>query len=140
VPEGAEALAAVPAGARVVAVGDREVGDWTELRSALLMAKPGPVTITLQGAEPVTVELPADEEERAQLVASLEPEIEPVIGLVTSGSPAARAGLQPGGPVEAADGPPARRWRGPVSIIDAKADPPVAPAGRRGASAVRADE
>lgn len=135
-PEGAEALAAVPAGARVVAVGDREVGDWTELRSALLMAKPGPVTITLQGAEPVTVELPADEEERAQLVASLEPEIEPVIGLVTSGSPAERAGLQPGDRIEAADGQPVRSWRGLVSIIEAKADQPIELAVRRDATVI----
>lgn len=124
-PEGAQALAEVPAGARVVSVGDRTVDDWMELRTALLMAKPGPVTITFQGSDPVTIELPADEEERGQLVSALEPEIDPIIGLVTAGSPAERAGLQPGDRIEAADGQPVRSWRALVSIIETKADQPV---------------
>lgn len=113
----ARQAAAIPDGATVTAVGGVPVKTWSEMSDALRHAPAGPVTLTLAGAPPVTLELPAGRIRRGQLVSALAPFQEPVLGLVSPGEPAARAGLRPGDRVVTADGVPVRSWQQLVGAI-----------------------
>ncbi|HEX2092856.1 MAG TPA: RIP metalloprotease RseP [Longimicrobiaceae bacterium] len=107
---GAE-LRQVPPGARVAAVGQTPVESWDEIEEALADAPAGPVLLRLADAPPVTLHLPAAEEERARILALLQPFYEPVIPGVVQGRPAARAGIRAGDRVISAAGKPVRTWQ-----------------------------
>src|SRR5690606_9978544 len=87
-PAGTEALAALPPSAALPAAGGRAGEDWLDGRSALLIAPAGPVTLSFADGRTVTVDLPAEDTLRAELVRALEPELAPVVGRVMPGSPA----------------------------------------------------
>ncbi|MFO7259552.1 MAG: RIP metalloprotease RseP [bacterium] len=124
-PAGAEALAALPPSAEVVAVGDRRTEDWLEVRSALLIAPAGPVTLSFADGRTVTIDLPADDSLRADLVRALEPELAPVVGRVEPGSPAERAGLQAGDSIVEAGGRPVRVWQDLIAVVSPRAGEPI---------------
>jgi regulator of sigma E protease len=108
-PGGTEALAGIPAGARLVQVGPREVAHWHDIQQAFLELPAGPTRVVL--AEPATsveVRLPADEEARRRALGALRPWIEPEIGAVNPGSPADRGGLEGGDRILEVDGEPVR--------------------------------
>ena len=116
-PAGAEALAGVRPGSRVIAVNGRDVNDWGDVRVALLTASPGAVTMEFEDAPPATLTLPANDTARAEFVVAIDPGYPPIIGQVVDGSPAERAGLRPGDRVLGAAGQPVRRWSQLVTII-----------------------
>ncbi|HEV2146698.1 MAG TPA: RIP metalloprotease RseP [Longimicrobiaceae bacterium] len=121
----AATLARIPAGAEVQAVGQTRVEDWSELREALAAAPAGPVTLRLAAAPPVTVELPADEMERARALARVQPFAEPVIGEVVEGRPADQAGLRAGDRVLEAAGEPVQTWQDLESAIRSSPGEPL---------------
>lgn len=132
-PPGTEALADIPPGTLVTAIGDRTVENWTDLGHAFLLARPGPTSIELQDAQPVTVDVPADEDERMEIFRSLAPEQEPIVGSVASGMPAAGAGLQVQDRIVAVSGEPVRTWMDLVAAIETNPGRPLELTVERGA-------
>ena len=124
-PAGTEALATLPPSAELTAVGDRTVEDWLDVRSALLIAPAGPVTLSFADGRTVTVDLPAEDSLRAELVRALEPEIAPVVGRVLPGSPAERAGIQAGDSIIQAGGRPIRIWQDLLTVVSPRAGEPI---------------
>src|SRR5690606_27349392 len=124
-PPGAEALASVPPGSRVVAVGGRRVENSDDLQRALLRAKPGPVVLELVGGATVTLEVPSNDTAKAELIGALGPVYPPVIGRVVEGEPAAAAGLQAGDRVLAVDGEPIGSWPELVTRVQARPGQPL---------------
>jgi regulator of sigma E protease len=119
-PQGAAALAEVPSGTRVTAIGNTAIEDWGDLRDALLTAAPGPVVFHFEQGAPVTVEVPAADSLRIGLVQALEPGLTPVVGEVLGGSPAAVAGIQSGDLIESVDGATIGSWPQLVAAIEAR--------------------
>ncbi|HYJ79861.1 MAG TPA: RIP metalloprotease RseP, partial [Longimicrobiaceae bacterium] len=99
--------------------------EWREMTTALVEAPAGPVELRLQGAPPVTLDLPAGLEERERLVTALTPPIPPVIGEVEGDSPAERAGLHPGDRVVEAAGKPVADWTELVAAIQGSPGRPL---------------
>lgn len=124
-PPGTEALAELPPSAEVTAIGGRSVEDWLDLRSALLVAPPGPTAFSFADGRTVTVDLPGDDSLRAELVRALGPELAPVVGRVEPGSPADRAGLMARDSIVEAAGRPIRTWQDLLEVVSPRAGEPV---------------
>ena len=125
-PAGAEALANIPTGAKVVAVGDTPVEHWTGFTEALFRAPAGPIVVRFADAPPATLQLPMNDQERFELVAALQPVYEPAIGQIIAGSPAARSGLQPGDRIRTVAGRPIETWQEFVRVVRAHPERPLA--------------
>ncbi len=120
-PDGAEALARVEPGSRVVRVGERVVEDWGDVQRALLEAPPGPLVIELDDPpQRVEITLPPEETARRALVGSIAHWADAAVGQVNPGSPADRAGLQEGDQIVAVDGVPVSNWYEFVRQIEAR--------------------
>ncbi len=117
VPAASSELEQVPLGAQIVRVGQANVESWNDVADALAEAPAGPVTLHFAESEPVTLQLPADQLERAGVLAPLQPYTEPVIGEVVAGSPAARAGIEAGDRVLTVDGAPVATWAEFVDLV-----------------------
>ncbi len=89
-------------GAEIASVDGRPVANWYEIDRAIRQAEGDAVEIGL--ASERTISVPAGEENRAALAAALYPLTEPLVVEVESGSPAARAGIQPGDRILSIDG------------------------------------
>jgi regulator of sigma E protease len=131
-PEGAEAFASLPAGVHIRAVGSVSPAHWGEFQRALLDAPAGPAEVRFApsddlGAAPeiIRITLPDLEEDRVQLVRSLDYWIDPVVGDITPGSPAARAGLRNGDRILAVDGISVPRWVDFTRAIQARPERPT---------------
>ena len=122
---GAAALARIPVGAEVQAVGQTPVDSWNEVQEALAAAPAGPVTLRLAAAPPVTVDLPPAGAARDSVLARVQPFAEPEIRRVVEGGAAARAGLQAGDRVLAAGGKPVRAWQELEAAIRAHPEKPL---------------
>jgi regulator of sigma E protease len=116
---GAAELAKIPYGARVLSVGGTQVEVFEDVVEALVRAPGGPVQLTLENAPPVVLDLPSAQDRRAELVGALRASVDPVIGAVESGAPAARGGLREGDRVVSANGRPVRDWGELVETIQA---------------------
>jgi regulator of sigma E protease len=131
-PSGAEALADLPEGAYIRSVGSIEPAHWGELQRAILDLPAGPLEIRFdqQGAatpstEAVEVTLSEVQADRLQLLRSLDYWIDPVVGDVTPGSPAARAGLRNGDRILSVEGESVPRWGDFTRAIQARPDRPT---------------
>ncbi len=126
-PIGAESLATLEPGTRIVTVGGREIGDFTDLQLQLSAARPGPLEIGVEGGAPIRVQVPETDSARAALALSIEPvfAIEARVISVVAGEPAAQAGMEDGDLVVAAAGRPVERWQSFVSAIEASPGLPV---------------
>ncbi len=121
-PPGAEALAELPVGARLIAVGDREVDDWGDVQDAFIQAPAGPLTIvTREPRVEVEIDAASDPEARAQIFRGLSFWIDAEVGVVNAGSPAERGGLQTGDRVLVAGGVPMTNWFDFVDVVEARA-------------------
>jgi len=110
-PEGAEALARLPAGVNFVRVGDREIENWNDLQAAFLEADPGPVRVEVTDpAMEVDVTVPEGQQDQVQLVRSIEYWMEPVLSEVVGSGPAAEGGLEAGDRITSVDGDPVANW------------------------------
>lgn len=112
-PEGAWALADIPAGTRITRVGGRSVADMDDVARAFMAADAGELTLELAGAPDVTVTIPDRARDRQFLPLALEPvsTAEPVVGRLHPDGPAAQAGLEPGDRVVAVDGRAVATWQ-----------------------------
>jgi regulator of sigma E protease len=120
-PPGADALAQLPVGARVVRLGDAPAEHWGDVREALLEAPTGPLQVVY--AEPdgvVEIRVPSDERERQELAASVMHWVEPRVGALLPGSPAESGGIQAGDRILAVDGEPIRTWWEFVRAVESR--------------------
>jgi regulator of sigma E protease len=136
VPLGAAALRQLRTGDRIVRINDDSMTGWSDIQTALLTAKDAMIRIEVAGrSEPVLLEVPPSEQRaRAQVVEALSPWLDPVIGEVVPGQPAAAAGVRRGDRVLRADTVAVRRWEDFVRAVEASPGRPMPLLVRRGAA------
>jgi regulator of sigma E protease len=109
-PLSAPALAQLRAGDTVVAVNGAAVKNWNEVADAIAGTTAAAVTIRTNRSE-VRVPVAGDGAPTArELASAIDVFIPPVIGEVVAGSPASRAGLQPGDSIVSIGHAPLQRW------------------------------
>jgi regulator of sigma E protease len=118
-------LAVVPDGGTLTTVGGERVKTWQDVMGALAKAPAGPVELRFADAPPVTLNMPASQEQRIEVLNQVDPFREPVVSDVAAGSPAAKAGIRPGDRVLQADGRPVGSWLQLVSAIQTHAGKPL---------------
>ncbi len=145
------AAAGLREGDRIVAVGDRRVFTWETATVAILdeMLADGQIRLAVAdqagGERPVTLRTAGRESELTepgQLFAKLGlkpwfPEPEPILGKITSGGPAERAGLRDGDRILLADGKAITTWTGWVEVVRARPGELLDVTVRRGESEVQ---
>ena len=110
-PPGAEGLTQLPVGADLVSVGAVPIERWTDIPSAFDEVGPGATVLRTENpSAQVTVEMPADAESRRALAASIPVWLPAEIGIVNTGSPAARGGLEAGDRITSVEGVPIENW------------------------------
>ena len=125
-PPGAEALAQLTSGTRLISVGERQVSHWGDVQDGFLEAPAGPLTIV--GDEPRTVveiDIASDPQERIQVLQGLLYWIDAEVGFLNPGSPAERSGLEVGDRISVADGVAISNWWDLVDVIEARPDIPM---------------
>ena len=117
VPAQAQGLLDIPAGASIVRVGERPTSHWGEVREAILEAPDGPTSIVFEEpAGEVQVDLTGSEL-REQVFAAMDYWLDPVIQMVTPGTPADGAGIRSGDRVLAVDDLEITTWPQLVSTV-----------------------
>lgn len=119
-PAGAERVADVPLGTRVLEVDGREVDSWSDVINALALSPAGPITLRLAGGEAVALDLPVEDERRAELIDALNPAVDPVVGMLVEGAPAEGAGVRVGDRVVEVDGEPTPLWEDVVEAVSGR--------------------
>jgi len=126
-PPGAEGLATLHHGDRILRINGDTVATWNELQARLLE---GPDTIRLEVAgrpAPVVVHFPqGGQEARERAVRALRPLLPAKIGVVNPGQPAARVGLQGGDVVIRAGRDTVRSWDEMVRAVRRSPGKPLA--------------
>jgi regulator of sigma E protease len=136
-PPGAEGLATLRHGDRILRINGDTVATWNDLQERLL---DGPDTIRLDvegRPAPVVVRfppLPGGQGVREQAVRALRPLLPPTIGVVNPGQPAARMGLRGGDVVVRAGADTVRSWDEMVRAVRRSPGKPLALQVRRGDS------
>jgi regulator of sigma E protease len=132
-PAEAAPLLEIPEGAYFRSIGEVRPTHWGDVRRAILDLPAGPVEVryarTLDGVGGtgvVQLSLPESEEARIQILRGLDYWIDPVVGDVSPGSPAARAGLRNGDRLLSVDGEPVERWGDFTRAIQARPERPTA--------------
>jgi regulator of sigma E protease len=120
-PPGADALTGLPAGARLITVGERQVEHWGDVRDGILEAPPGPLRIVVDGPRAeVEIDVASDPQQRVQILQGLSRWIEAEVGGLDPGSAAERGGLEVGDRVLVAGGLPITNWYDFVEVIEAR--------------------
>jgi len=110
-PAGAEDLASVEVGSRIVRVGGESVGNWGAVFDALMDAPAGPITLDLvEPTRSVEIRLPEGRADRRDLAGAVLPWIEAGVGMTLPGEPAEEGGLEGGDRITAVGGTPVRTW------------------------------
>lgn len=95
-PVNAPQLSAIQAGDTIVAVNGLSVGSWSDIADRIMATDTGAVSVRTQRGE---VQVPvgrAGQPKAESILGAIDFYMAPVIGDVASGSPAKRAGIQPG--------------------------------------------
>ena len=120
-PAGAEALADIPSGARIVRIGDTEPHSWYQVQRAFLESPAGTLSVVTESpSASFEVEIPEGLEDRRALAGSLVPRVDPRVGRVTPGSAADGAAILPGDLVTSVAGIPVASWTEMVREIGAR--------------------
>jgi regulator of sigma E protease len=111
VPEGSEGILEIPLGAELVRLGDTQVEKWSDVQFGLFHAEPGPLTVAFRNpAGQVDVLVPEEEEARRYLASAPLHWIDPRVGAIEPGSPAAKGGIEAGDQILSVDGVPILTW------------------------------
>jgi len=118
-PPGTEALSEIPVGARITEIGGNPTTHWGEVRTGLLHAPPGPLSI--DWADPagrVVVQVPEDREGQIRMTVSLKSWVESGVGALEPGSPADKGGLEIGDRIVSVAGVEVETWWTLVAEIE----------------------
>ena len=125
-PRGAEALAELRPGDRIVAVGGQPVESWNDITERLATAESDSFGVTLSDGRNLMVRIhPAALRERSELLGVIAPQHPTLIERVEAGRPGARAGVQPGDTLLAINGQPATFQIGVLRQIQTNAGVPL---------------
>ena len=120
-PAGTGALADMAPGARVTRVGDVIPDSWGDIRRGLTESTPGPLEVATESPAAVfDIVVPDDEEERRALAAALQYWIDPVVGEMEPGGPAAASSIEGGDRITSVAGVPVRSWADMTREIGAR--------------------
>ena len=113
------ALLDVPIGARITAINDAPVTDWSEVEQAVYGATDS-IRYEFAGAPALTVPVPENDTARAMLAAAIEPRVRIPAGIATvvEGSPAERAGIVAGDEIVEVAGQPVSGWQEMVQVLE----------------------
>ena len=120
-----ELRSSIAVGDTIERVGGQRVSTWNEVQQRIADSPDTVLTIGTQRGEVTLAAGPARSDRRADLINALVPYLPPVIGKVVSGSPASRAGLQPGDSLVTVGGKPLVTWMDMTSVISASPGKPV---------------
>ncbi len=118
-PPGTEALSEIPVGARITEIGGNPTTHWGEVRTGLLHAPPGPLSI--EWADPagrVVVQVPEDREGQIRMTVSVHTWVEAGVGALEPGSPADKGGLEIGDRIVSVAGVEVETWWALVAEIE----------------------
>ncbi|MDP2955341.1 MAG: RIP metalloprotease RseP [Longimicrobiales bacterium] len=118
-PPGTEDLARLEPGSRVARIGGEAVEGWRDVQEGLYASPPGPLRIEFaEPAASVEIRIPAEEPQRRDLVRAVDSWIDAGVGAVNPGSPADRAGIEPGDRIVSIDGVALRNWYDFVNQVE----------------------
>lgn len=110
-PAGTEALAEIVPGAGISRMGEVEPDSWGDVRRVFLEGPAGPLTVATQSpAGSFEIVVPEDDEERRLLAGALRSWIDPVVGDLEPGGPAAGSSIERGDRITSIAGAPVRSW------------------------------
>ncbi len=120
IPRGGDALRSLKAGDRIVAVGGKPVHSWEDVQKGIATSSGDQVSIRIADGREVVLPIHADAlEERLSAAQAIEPLLPPVIGSISPGRPAEKAGLVAGDTVLTVNGKAVSQWRELVEVIQA---------------------
>jgi regulator of sigma E protease len=126
-PQGAEELARLAPGDRIVRVAGKPVESWQDIQDALVSTAADSFRVEVEAKPPLMIRLHRDAlEARLRAVQALQAFIAPVVGVLTPGGPAARAGLRPGDTLLTVAGEPVAQWLDVVPLIESRPDQDIA--------------
>ncbi|MES2124657.1 MAG: RIP metalloprotease RseP [Gemmatimonadota bacterium] len=121
-PEAAKALATIPAGTEITAINGTPVHSWDDILEQITSSSENELSFGFANHAPLTLPLHRDAlAERGAVAGALEPMRATVIGTLSSGYPAAKAGMQPGDSMVRIDGTPLAQWSDAVQRIESAA-------------------
>ena len=116
-PLGAEALASLRFGDRLLRINGDTIRNWGDLESGVLH---GPVEARIEVADraPLVVHLgDGSVHDRGRILGAVNPLVPPRLGILEPGRPGYRAGLRPGDLIVRANGDTVRSWSAAVAAI-----------------------
>ena len=120
-PAGTESLAGITTGAEIVRVGEVVPASWYDIVRTLAESDPGPLQVETASPRAVfDIVVPAGDEERRALAASLGYWIDPVVGEIMPGSPAAAASIEREDRITRVAGAPVTSWADMLREIGAR--------------------
>jgi len=120
-PAGTHSLADITPGAEIVRVGEVVPDSWNDIVRSLTEGRAGPLQVETTSPRAVfDIVVPPSDEERSALAASLGYWIDPVVGDVESGSPAAGASIEPEDRITRVAGVPVESWSDMLREIGAR--------------------
>ncbi len=124
VPGEAADKAGIKKGDTVVLIEGKEIKDWEDLITALAMSPDKKITAVIDrgGAKIDTSLVPVASEVTGAGTAGLYPPMEPVIGEISSGFPAGKAGIKPGDRIVSINGKPITHWAELEDVIHKSGD------------------
>lgn len=120
-PAGAEALAGMTPGSEIVRIGAVVPELWGDVRRGLVNALPGALTVETASPDArFDIRVPEDPGARFALAGALQYWIDPVVGRVEPGTPAADASMEAGDRVTSVADVPVTNWAEMVREIGAR--------------------